>query len=222
MTLTKRDTNALDIAAQPIALFEKALGGRQKVADSLVIDSSVEIQAFVRMLLDPAYDDYSLGDLAAHAKIGLTDLLRAYRNATLAKAQILAVNEIAERLPRLAADVMDRALPQPMPCPVCKGSKRNAKNTEDCKVCKGTGTVQRLPSVARQRLALEIAELVKFPKPSPALLLQQNNFGDAAKSAEPGSLEQLQAAVTNILFNKAPRLINVTPEVVEEPHVESP
>ena len=203
----------------PITRFEKALGGRQSVIGSLVIDSSPEIQRFVKLLLNPENDRMTLGELATESNITLTDLLRAYRNATLAKAQILAVNKIAEALPDVAADVMKRALPQPALCPVCRGDKPKRKNGEDqtCKTCDGTGKIHRSPSVQRQRLALEIAELLKPPKHGPALLAQFNINAAASPSSPtaPGSFEQMQNAVSHVLYGRGP-VIDVTPAPEEK------
>jgi len=206
-----RELATLNAAKSTIALFEKALGGRESVVESLAIDSTPAIQRFLRVLLDPEFDSYSLAELAEQAQIGLTDLLRAYRNATLIKAHILATKAIADRLPALAADVMDRAMPQEVMCPVCRGTGTppGGKKGDLCKTCNSTGKITRAPTVARQRLALEIAELLRKDRPA---FHQQINVNPSAPVA-PGSLEQLQSAVTSILYARpaVPTTIDVTP-----------
>lgn len=213
-------TTALDKAdrsAGAIKAFEKALGGRHKVADSLLVDTNPAIQSFVKLLLDPDYDDLSLGQIAEQAGIALSDLLRSYRNATLIKAQILAVNEIAERLPQLARSAMENALPQEVSCPICRGTgfhptkKDDRNNPLECKLCAKTGKVLRQPSIGRQRLALEIAELLKPPKPGGHTLNVNLPPAPPAGPVAPGSLEQLQAAVSHVLFSRTP-VIDATPE----------
>lgn len=212
-----RELVAANSAKSTIALFEKALGGRESVIESLAIDSTPAIQRFLRVLLDPEFDSFSLGELAEQAQIGLTDLLRAYRNATLIKAHILATKAIADRLPALAADVMERAMPQEAMCPVCRGtgtppggSRKKGDAPEACKTCDSTGKVTRPPTVARQRLALEIAELLRKDRPA---FHQQINVVNPTAPVAPGSLEQLQSAVTSILYQRAavPAAIDVTP-----------
>jgi hypothetical protein len=212
--------------ATSLALFEKALGGRARIIDALEIDATPSVQKFVRLLLNPHFDELSLAELAEQAEASLPDILRAYRNATLAKAQILAANEIAARLPEVAKDVMERALPVEILCPVCRGEGTQLvrKEPQACKTCTGTGKVKRSPSVQRQRLALELAELVKTPKGGTTLLQQFNTV-----SATPlgptvvGPLEKMQTALAELLYNR-PATIDVTAQAVEvppkEPHVD--
>lgn len=204
--------------AASIVVFEKALGGREKVIESLSIDADPKIQTLVRLLLDPDFDDLSLSELAARAEINLTEVLRAYRNATLARAQMLAVNEIADKLPAVVKDVMTRALPQTVLCPVCKGSKeqpgRKKDDVETCRTCKGVGTVERPATVQRQRLALEIAELIKQPRNGTTLLQQFNTLpaapGTTAGATEPGALELMQQAVSQLLYPRT-AVIDIVP-----------
>jgi len=214
------DAEVLDYAARPINEFEKALGGRSELIASLAIDATPEIKDLVAMLLDPIYDKRSLGWLASSVNISLTDLLRAYRNSMLAKAQILAAQHIANRLPEIVDDVMKRAMPYEETCTGCDGTgemqtritaKKPESTTITCTVCGGRKTLRRIPDLDRQRLALELGELIKTPRGGPTLLQQFNlNPAGSAGSSEPGSLERMQQAVSNILFSRD-SIIDVTP-----------
>ena len=210
----QKDAEILDLAAEPINAFEKALGGRSELVSQLSIDATPEIRDLVEMLLDPRYDGRSLGWLAASVNIGLTDLLRAYRNAMLAKAQIAAAQAIARRLPDIVADVMKRAAPYTEPCHGCDGTKKmKVRPTKkvptpdpeeiDCTICRGKGEITRVPELDRQRLALELGELIKTPRGGPTLLQQFNlNPGTTAGNSDPGSLERMQQAVGDILYSR--------------------
>jgi hypothetical protein len=206
---------AVDVAADAIHGFEKALGGRRAFIEALAIDGSPAIRVLLSLLLDSHYDRYSLGQLAVHAKIGLTDLLRAYRNNRLARAQILAVDRIAARLPAVVEDVMRRAMPHEGQCSICRGTgkvlpeptKRRPDPTPvKCGVCNGKGTRMILPDLERQKLALEIGELLRVPKNGPTVLQQFNFPGGGSgpvpgSSLVPGALEQMQQAVARVLYD---------------------
>jgi len=228
------DVEILDLAAEPINEFEKALGGRRSLVNSLSIDPTPDIKDLVDMLLDPRYDGRSLGWLASKVNISLTDLLRAFRNGEIAKAQILASRTIAAKLPDVVADVMQRAVPYEEPCAGCDATGqmtvRPTKKvpipdpaTVTCTICRGKGKIIRLPDLDRQRLALEIGELLKSPKGGPTLL-QQFNLGTglpavgSASDPGAGSLERMQQAVTDILYGRSAGVIDVEPVTPEDEH----
>lgn len=224
-TIDPDDANLIDLAAEPINEFEKVLGGRKELLNSLAFDATPEIRALVTDLLDTHFDKFSLGALASKCNIGLTDLLRAYRNGVIAKAQIIASQRIAAALPGVVEDVMKRAVPYEEECQGCEATgKMRVRPTKKvpepdpaevtCTICRGKGTILRLPDLDRQRLALEIGELLKSPKGGPTLLQQFNLGAPAAREAgDPGagSLERMQQAVTDILFGRNASVIDVEP-----------
>jgi len=225
--VTNEGVQALDLAAEPINAFETALGGRAELIKSLSIDATPEIKDLVEMLLDPTFDKYSLGYLATQVAISLTDILRAFRNGLFFKAHLLASQQITAKLPEIVEDVMKRAAPHDEPCPTCDGTtqvvpaptKKNPNpSPQKCQVCNGKGIIRHIPEVDRQRLALELGELIKPPKHAPTLL-QQFNLGGSQplnpSALAPGSLEQMQQAVTDLLYGNR-RTISVPAEPENE------
>lgn len=218
----------LDLAAEPINQFEKALGGRAELIASLSIDATPEIRDLVEMLVDPHFDHRSLGWLATTVNIGLTDLLRAFRNGVLAKAQILACQQVAVKLPDVVIDVMKRAAPYEEPCEGCDGTGqmtvRPTKKvpipdppTVSCTICRGKGKIVRLPDLDRQRLALELGELIKTPRGGPTLLQQFNTITPAsAGDTGTGALERMQQAVTDVLYGRHAAVVVDAEPIVEE------
>lgn len=230
--VTREEARYLDLAAAPMNEFEKALGGRESLIRALVIDTSPKIRELLEMLMDPRHDGRSLGELAEKVDISLTDLLRSYRNAMLVKAQMQATAKIAERLPAIVEDVMMRAAPYKEDCPACEGTgvqrvkptKQNPKPelTEvTCTLCKGKKELYRMPDLDRQRLALELGELIKAPARGPTVLQQFNmppaNTDPAPlRATQPGSLERMQQAVSDILYGRSgPPIIEA--EATREP-----
>lgn len=219
----------VDLAPEPINEFEKALGGRVELIETLALDATAEIRELVAMLLEPQYDKDSLGYLANSVGITLTDLLRAYRTGVLAKAHILSSRHIAAKLPAVVEDVMKRAAPYEEACEGCDASgMMTVKPTKKvpipdpaqvtCTICRGKGKVIRLPEIDRQRLALEIGELIKPPKGGPSVL-QQFNFPTVAPTAgdpSAGALEKMQQAVTGILYGRG-NVIDIDPLPPEAP-----
>ena len=213
----------LDSSAEAINDYERALGGRKELVATLSLDHSAEMQNLVRMLNDHQFDKHSLGYFCRQVGINLSDLFRAFRNGTLAKAQILASRKIAERLVNVVEDVMARAAPHDEPCATCDGTgevtpRATKKDPEpkvaSCRVCNGKGTIRHLPDLDRQRLALELAEMIKLPR-NGNQILNQLNVGTpaAAREVAAGSLEQMQQAVTQLLYGQdSDDIVDLIPE----------
>ena len=150
--------------------------------------------------------------MSVQVGLGLSDILRAFRNGIFFKAHLLAGQIVTEKLSAVVGDVMLRATPYEETCPTCEGTGRvmsrpTKKNPEPfsvrCQICNGKGQVRHIPEVDRQRLALELGELIKPPKSGPTLLQQFNMGGNQPpnpSATAPGSLEQLQQAVSDLLY----------------------
>lgn len=210
-----------------IDAFTKLLGGRETLAHTLAIaEGTPEIDKITTLLLDPRYETYSTARLCRLAGITAADVFRALGKASLAQAKLEAiVTEVAPALRGVVRDVMTRAQPYEIACTTCGGlTTITPEPTEKvpnpapqvCLVCRGTGKLLCLPDLDRQKLALELGQLVT--KGGGGLAIQVNqNVGEQAGSTQSGALEQLQQAMGEILFNQPAAPTAVDAEIVDPP-----
>lgn len=192
-----------------VATFVEQLGGKAAVIEALEIASDQpEVDAVLSLLADPRYDAWSLRRLCQNAGLTVHEFFGAFRKAAMVRAQIRATQKIADGLVPVVEDVMRRAAPYDEICPECEGtgsmtpdpSKRNPNPLpEPCKACRAAGKLSVLPDLDRQKLALELADLVKK---GGGLQIQNNqlNVGSTAGSPGAGDLEKLQQALSGINF----------------------
>ena len=195
-----------------IEVFVKALGGRQAVSDALAFAEpgpNGELDQIVTLLLDPRYDRYPLRRLCGLANLTIVDLFAAYKKATLVRAHLEAYQHIAAHLVRVVEDVMRRAAPYEIPCGACagSGSVRDAKHPNrqptTCQACGGHGKLLQLPDLDRQKLALELGQLVA--RSAGVNVVQQTlAVSTASGAAASGTLEALQQAVGDLLSGARP------------------
>jgi hypothetical protein len=205
-----------------IEVFTKAVGGRQQLAEVLAVASPAgELDTVTTYLLDPRYEAWSLSRLCTHAGITVAHLFAAYKKALLVRAQIEATHIIAAKLPPVVDDVMTRAAPQRVACS-CLEATRPA-----CPTCRGTGLTTSEPAVDRQKLALELGQLLEKKG---GIVMQQNTIAAGAlASTRTGALEQLHQAVGDLLFSPgrqrrgAPGVVaTLDEELLGDPPVEIP
>lgn len=222
------------LADEGVSVFESVLGGREALMQVLAVASDEpEVALVTDLLLDPRYQSYSLRQLAKMVGLTTADLLTAYRKATIVQAHVQAAPIIARKLIGVVEDLMTRAQPHYLPCTICRGTGTIVPEPTDkipnpqprpCTACID-GQVYVLPDLDRQKLALEVAELVK---PRAGITVSQTNV-DASRTTSisvGGSLEQLQQAVADVLFSPqrsaAPASpIDVTPIAETEAEDES-
>lgn len=240
------------VAASAIAVFEKLLGGKTELLQGLL--SSPEITPNIRKvlsaMLDPRKADRSLSALCADANVLPGEVFGAFRDATIAKATVQSLVEISQRLPKITVDYLTNAVDHAIVCPSCSGSrkeilrgnggtKKSRKKAElevavpvpdkliDCTRCNGEGTVVKAAEVGHQETVFEIMGLLK--KGSGISITQTNQTIAPAQDLGGGlgGLEQLQQAVSGILFGRQPidvsQAVDVTPDVVADlPDLPSP
>lgn len=208
-----------DLSSHAIDTFVKVVGGRAKLTEILTIaGASAEVDQIVALLLDPRYDHLPLRRLCALANLTIVDLFTAYKKALLVEAHLRAYKEVTDRLVPVVVDVMTRAAPYHLPCEAC-GGQGAVPDPDDpaaayarCVVCQGHGKLLHYPDLDRQKLALDLAQLVQKAGGSATNIIQANvSAAPAATPASRGALEALQQAVGDLLSAR-PLTIDVTPE----------
>ncbi len=158
--------------------FETEVGGRDSLVAQLVhARLTPEQDLLVGAIADPTNDAFSLARICALHGIRFGDLLIVFRDAGLVRAQLAAMRKVWERLPQVAGDVMDRAIPHLLECPACRGTKvrvkfravKKSKEAPDgvkevqvpCLRCAGTGEILVQPDLDRQKVALEVGGMLR-------------------------------------------------------------
>lgn len=190
----------VDLSADAIEAFALAVGGRRQLLQTLAIaDSAASSDKVINCLLDPTYASWSLRRICTYAGITVADLFATYKKACFVRAHVEATRIITERLPTIVGDVMARALPLPVTCPRCYGAP-STPDTSPCPQCKGEGTILAAPDLDRQKVALELGRVLERKG---GVVMQQNQISASTQQVTmnaPGSLEQLQQAVGDLLF----------------------
>lgn len=155
-------------ATKALSKFEQAVGGRQQIAARIAAGSlSLEQEAFVALLLDPARDTESITSLAVDAGIAPDDVLKLYQKGAIAEASAIATAKLADALPTVTAQVITDAMETRESCPCIHKGKAHPK----CQRCMGTGVWVRPAKADQQKMIWEHAGLLKK---SGGLTIQQN------------------------------------------------
>jgi hypothetical protein len=206
---------------EAVETFATAVGGRAQLAAVLAIGSGTsDIEKVAIYLHDPRYREWSLRRLCTQAGITVADLFSAYKKALITRAHIEATHLIVSQLTPVVADVMRRAAPIVTICPSCQGAA--AGGAAPCLTCNSTGQVQTEPDLERQKVALELGQLLEKKG---GIVMQQNTLAAAGAFSATGSgaLEQLHQAVGDLLFSPTRRRHRDSgetdvPERPERPH----
>jgi hypothetical protein len=219
---------ALPAVQKAIDALEIAMGGREALIDTLSTGHDPDTDYLLGLIADPRNDKKSLSVLCDEGNITPGQLLRLYRDARIAKAQVLALDAVARDLPAVAADVTRRAQNHYILCTHCKGTKEVWEDIKDgegrkvdrrkslCPGCDGTGQVLAEASLDHQKLTLDLAGLLSKGSGPTVNVLQANTAaGPVATGLLP--FAELQLAVQKALAPHA------TVEIVEaDPPAESP
>ena len=229
--VARRESAAIEseLTAKAAETFIKQLGGRTAYGELLALavenvdeEHAGPLDTLAALLLDPAFDRMSLADLCQQAGFTLRDLFRSYRSAALYRAHLLSTAKIAEKLPDVTEDVMRRAAPYESACEVCAGTGSAPGPTADappvpCEACKGRGRFMVDPELDRQKLALELGELLKRGGGGVSVTQQNLNVNAAggASGGGAGSYERYQQALMHALATPLPptaKIVDVTPK----------
>jgi hypothetical protein len=201
-----------DLSVAAIDAFTVALGGRKEVLEALqVANGTPDVDQIVNLLLDPRYAGWSLRKICTLAGLTIADLFVAYKKAMLVKAHLQATKVVTDHLVHVVEDVMRRSQPHEEPCAVCGasgtvpaglGSPPGAPPLR-CEACHGRGRTLQQPELDRQKLALELGQLVI--KGGGISLTQQTLVAPPGSGFGPGAIVALQQAVGEILAPKSRR-----------------
>lgn len=215
-TLTDAELDANQTAIEQVV---KALGGRGSLLDALSVAADApEVERIVALLVDPRYDGISLRRLCSMAGLTVVDLFAAYKKAMVVKAQLVAYQAITDHLLPVVVDVMKRAAPYKIPCYDCAGAglvagEKAGDPPVTCATCAGQKELLQLPDLDRQKLALELGQLVQK---SAGINIQQNQLTVPPPEPDPaqgrGTLIELQHALAEL--QSAPRLPIIDATVV--------
>lgn len=199
-------------AAPAVKTFEAVLGGRSALAEELLTSPELtpRIQRVLTLILDPRFDKYPLAYLCEKAGVLPGDLFASFRDATLAKANLLALRVAADKLPGMLAEMMRDAVDREIVCPECQGLRVTTPEPTDaqknptperCRSCFGHGVTILKADRAVQKIALELTGLLRK---NGGITVQQTNqtlqVNDPPVTTGAGGLAQLQQAVSGILF----------------------
>lgn len=221
---------------QELAQLEADLGGRLALCSLLTLAPlTPDLRYILGLLGDPQHDQTSLAKVCAQGNILPGDLLKHLGAAALHKGQTLARQRIGESIPKVVEDVMRRAAPYTEACATCMvDGVSTGRVTPDptpahpnpapqlCPDCKGALQIQYLPSLDRQRVAIDMAGLVERGG-GISITNQQVNLQSASGGGQ-GALEQLQTLTDQILYGEAldPVEAEVTPIDPPEAEAEAP
>lgn len=210
--LTPEEATASDRA---VDVFLAAIGGQQALTEALTIAAPTpEADQVLTLLLDPRYAGTSLKKLCAMAGLTVVDLFAAYKSSLIARAHLQAYQIVSQKLVAVVDDVMTRAAPHPVACTECAGSGQTATVPRTpCPVCAGHGQLLQLPDLDRQKLALELAQLIQKSGGVNIALSASAQAGAsaAAGGGSGGGLVELQQAAREILRGPRAPILDVAP-----------
>lgn len=206
-----------------LATIEATLGGRAQIVGMLVLAPlTPDLRYLLGLLGDPLHARTPLADLCANGNVLPGVLLRHLADAALLRGKVEAAQKIGAGIAAVTADIMQRAAPYEDACHTCQGigtvtidPTPQVPNPapETCDVCRGTGKLIYRPELERQKLAVDLAQLL--PKGSGVqIAVQQNNGQGAGGSGVSATLERLQALTDRVLYGADPDA-DVEGEVVE-------
>ena len=181
MKAITRQTKDVHIPKPVIAALdslEEASGGRMKMVETLSLSLLTQEQELLAgMIADPRNDAKSLARICSMASVSVSRFLTMLGEVKMSKAVLEAQDKVAALLPEVAGDLMSRAVIHTVECSNCAGkgtivlaSRGRSKGegtpppTEDeltCPNCRGAGAITIQPDLERQKIALEMAGLLK-------------------------------------------------------------
>lgn len=199
---------------QALESLEAQMGGRAQLVGMLTLAPlTADLRYVLGLLGDPQNVGKSLAAICAQGNILPAELLKHLSGAALLRGKVLASQQIGAGIAAVAADIMRRAAPFQETCYGCAGTGTfTAEPTKEvpnpipapCEVCRGGGVLAYMPELDRQKLAIEMAQLL--PKSGGLQILNANvqaSSGGASGGLSP--FERLQAATDRLLYGGGPQ-----------------
>jgi len=226
--LERKSSFYTPLVVRELASIEADLGGRAELVGMLTLAPlTPDLRYVLGMLGDPTQQRVSLAEVCARGNILPWMLLKHLAEAALLKGKLKATQKIAQGIAAVTEDVMRRAAPYEAPCNGgCQGtgtitpdptSSAPNPSPEPCEVCRGTGKLVYSPDLERQKLAIDMAQLL--PKGGIQIGLSQT-VHTPGSSGGGGAFEKFQEATDRVLYGsgEAPidgDLTEETPDVAE-------
>lgn len=191
--------------------IEVDLGGRAHIVGLLTLAPlNSDLRYILGLLGDPKNQTKSLAAICALGSILPGELIKHLSAAALLRGKVLASQAIGDGIQAVAQDVMRRAAPFEETCYACRGTgsvvpepTKEVPNPEagPCEACGGGGVLRYQPELERQKLAIEMAQLL--PKGGGLHILNANVQGASGGAGGSGTpLERLQQLTDQILYGK--------------------
>lgn len=217
MTPARTEVELASLADRAVEAFVAVLGGRHALASFLAIAADdAAVAPILNLLDDDTWDNRPLGLLCREVDLTVADFFRACGKARLVAAHLAAKAQVFDGLSPIVADLVTRAAPHQDVCPRCDGATTlTPKPTTavpsptpvPCPRCHATGSVKVSPDLDRQKLVLELADLLQPKGP----LVQQNTLVQAAPAPpQVAPLEILQTALRQAISSR-PSLASASP-----------
>lgn len=149
--LAKKTATTLPVNARvELDRLEQEFGGRQHLVQALTFARQTkDVRYLLGLVADPENNSRALADILKDGRILPGELVAALASGTELRSQLIAKQHVARRIPKVVAEVMEKAaeyeadcteclgigtlvddpsaeVPNPAPreCPVCRGAKR--------------------------------------------------------------------------------------------------
>lgn len=194
------------LVVKALSAFEEAVGGRARLVEVLAHyhQTSDDGELIMNLVADPGNAERSLASLCASAGLSVGKFLRIFASARGANAYLAAMERVWPRVPEVAAEVMRYAVTRKGRCTTCFGKgtlqgrvKRGAPVSEiTCTACDGEGTFDIVPDLERQKVALQLAGLLRTS--GAQVLIDQSKNQTAIVS--PVAMRGFIAATNRVLY----------------------
>lgn len=213
------NANALERVGSILTNLEKTLGGRAKLVEALLggpPDPTLEYA--IGLIADPRNDKQSLAAICNDGRLSYSEVFEGAKRGMLAIAMLQAVQKVAEKLPKVAEDVVMRSLPHQETCTECHGTKKIVWKPAEgkpqqipCPTCGGKGTYLVTPDFERQEFVLTQLGGLGVPKGPAVLIDQRDQSKHLTMDSSAAGHAKLLAAADKVLYASrvAPPLASV-------------